>query len=94
MGKDGKDGATYDLELVLPKLLLLRLIQKRKVADMLDEDVPQDGELGFLRRHFALLRLERRAEALQRRGGIELADLPFDLVGNEFSLQVCAISTR
>lgn len=60
---------------------------------MLDEDVPQNGELGFLRRHLALLRLERRAEALQRRGRIELADLPFDLVGNEFSLQVCAVST-
>lgn len=58
---------------------------------MLDEDVPQDGELGFLRRHFALLRLERRAEALQRRGGIELVDLPFDLVGNKFSLQVYAV---
>lgn len=58
---------------------------------MLDEDVPQDGELGFLRRHFALLRLERRAEALQGRGRIELVDLPFDLVGNEFSLQVYAV---
>jgi hypothetical protein len=46
---------THDLKLILPKLLLSRLVQKWKVANMVDKDVPQNGELGFLGRHFALL---------------------------------------
>lgn len=37
---------TYHLELVLPELLLLRLVEKRKVAHMVDEDVPEHGEIG------------------------------------------------
>lgn len=77
-----------DLEPVLPKLLLLSLVEKREIANMVDKDVSQNRQLGFLGRHFALFRLERRTEALQGRGGIELADLPLDLICDELPLQV------
>jgi hypothetical protein len=36
---------TYDLELILPKLLLPGLIQKWKVSHMMDEDIAKDRKL-------------------------------------------------
>jgi hypothetical protein len=35
----------YHLELVLPELLLAGLVEEGKVADVVDEDIAQDGEL-------------------------------------------------
>jgi hypothetical protein len=34
---------TYHLQFVLPKLLLLRLIKKRKLSNMVDKNVSKDG---------------------------------------------------
>jgi hypothetical protein len=42
---------TYNLELVLPKFLLLRLVEEWKIPYMVDEDVPEEGQLGVLRRN-------------------------------------------
>jgi hypothetical protein len=33
---------TYHLQFVLPKFLLLRLVQERELSDMMDEEIPQD----------------------------------------------------
>ena len=66
---------------------------------MVDEDVPQYGQFGIDRGHFAKVGLERRAEPFQGSRRVEFADLPVDLFGNEFPLQVCgregqAVSSR
>jgi hypothetical protein len=46
---------TNNLQLVLPKLLLLGLVQEREVANMMYEDISQYRELGVLRRNLALV---------------------------------------
>jgi hypothetical protein len=46
---------TYDLELVLPKLLLLRLVEEWELADMVDEDISQDWKLRIKGGDFAEL---------------------------------------
>ena len=47
------DSRTYHLQLVLPKLLLLRLVQEREIADVVYEDVAKDGEFRVLWSDFA-----------------------------------------
>jgi hypothetical protein len=84
-------GCTYDLQLFLPKLLLLRLIQKRKLSDMMHKDIPQDRQLRVQRTYFAKVGFERRAEALECGGGVELCDLVLDLLGYQLALQVCCL---
>lgn len=42
---------TYNLEFVLPKLLLFRLVQEWEIPHMVDEDVSEEGQLGVLRRN-------------------------------------------
>lgn len=61
---------TYHLELVLPELLLLCLVEKREVAHMVDEDVPEDGEVGFEGGYFPKIGLEGGAESAQRSGRV------------------------
>lgn len=55
---------------------------------MVDEDVPQNGQLRVQRRDLPKFGLERRAESPERRGGVELRNLPFDLLRDELALQV------
>lgn len=80
--------ATYHLQPILPKLLLPRLVEKWKLADMVDKDVAQDRQLRVERRHLAILGPEGGAEAPQRRRRVELCDFPFDLLRDELALQV------
>jgi hypothetical protein len=51
------------LEFVLPKLLLLGLVEKGKLANMVNEYIPQDGELRIEGRDLAKLGLERGAKS-------------------------------
>jgi len=78
------------LQLVLPELLLLGLVEEGKLAHMVDEDVSKERELRVQRRDLAKVGLEGRAEASQRCGRVELRNLPFDLFGNEFALEICS----
>jgi len=55
---------------------------------MVDEDVPQDGELAVDRGHLAEGTAEGGAEALEGSGRVELADLELRLSRDEFSLEV------
>lgn len=36
---------THHLQLILPKFLLVCLVEEREVANMVDEDIPEDREL-------------------------------------------------
>lgn len=56
--------STNHLKLILPKLLLPRSVEKRKVADMMNEDVAQQGQLGIFWCDFASVRSERSAKTL------------------------------
>jgi len=76
------------LQLVLPELLLPRLVEEGKVADMVNEYVSKYGKLRFLWRYLAALRSKRCAEPLERRWGVEFVDLPLDLLGHQLALQV------
>lgn len=80
--------ATHHLELVLPKLLLLCLVEEGKVANMVNEDVSQDRELRIEGGNLAHVGLERRAKTLESGGRVEFRDLIPDLLGDEFSLEV------
>lgn len=80
--------ATHNLQFVLPKLLLLGLIEKGKIANMVNKDVSQDGQLRVQGGDFANVGFERGAESLERGRRIELANLPFHLVREEFALEV------
>lgn len=84
----GCAGLTYHLKLVLPELLLPRLIEERKVAHMVDEDVPEDGQLGVEGGDLPKVGLERGAEPAQGSRGVELGDLVLDLFGQELSFEV------
>lgn len=84
----GGVAATYHLQLVLPKLLLAGLVEEGKVANMVNEDVAKDGQLGVEGRDFADVRLEGRAEALEGGGGVELRHLILDLLCDELALEV------
>ncbi len=79
---------TYHLQFVLPKLLLPRLIEKGKLADMMDEDVSQDGQLRVQGGDLAVFRLERSTKAAERCGRVELCYFPFDLLRDELPLQI------
>ena len=79
---------TYHLELVLPELLLLGLIKEREVAHMVDEDVPEDGEVGVERGDLPKVGLEGGAESAQGGGGVELGDFSLDLLREELSLEI------
>lgn len=65
-------GGTHHLQLVLPELLLPGLVEERKLADMVDEDVAQDGEFGVERRDLAEFGFEGGAKAAQGGWGVEL----------------------
>lgn len=41
-----RKGLEEDLQLVLPEFFLARLVEEGEVADMVDEDVAEDGEFG------------------------------------------------
>lgn len=84
----GRSGA-HHLQLVLPKLLLLRLIQKREFSNMMHENISQDRQIRIQWGDFTKLRSKRRAESLEGGWGVELSDLEFDLLGNEFALEIC-----
>lgn len=56
--------ATHHLQLFLPELRLLRLVEERKVANMMDEDVSKDWEFGIKGRDLAVLGTKWRTESL------------------------------
>lgn len=84
-----RKGLEEDLQLVLPKFLLAGLVQEREVADMVDEDVTENGEFRIDGGDFAVFGLEGGAEAVQGSWGVEFGDLGADLVGDEFAFEVC-----
>lgn len=63
---------TNRLELVLPELLLLGLVEEGKVADVVDEDIAEDGQLRILGCYLAGVGSKGSAEALEGGGGCEL----------------------
>lgn len=75
-----------DLQLVLPEFLLAGLVEEGELAHMVYEDEAEDGQLGVVGRYFAEFGLEGRAEAAEGGRGVEFADLPADLLRNEFAL--------
>jgi len=56
---------------------------------MVDEDVPEDGQLRVEGGHLAILRFEGGAEPPERRGRVQLRDLPLNLLGDQLALQIC-----
>ena len=82
-------GTSYHLQFILPELLLAGLVEKGELAHMMDEDVPQDGQLRVEGGHLAVLGPEGCTESLQRGGRVELRDLPFRLLRDELALEVC-----
>lgn len=57
--------ATYDLQFVLPKLLLLRLVQEREIAHMVHEYISQNREFGMFRSNFTPLGSEWGSKVLE-----------------------------
>lgn len=82
------------MQLVLPELLLPRLVKERELADVVAEDVAEDGQAGVERRDLADVGLEWRAEAAEGRGRVELGDLPFCLLADELPFKVWCVSAR
>lgn len=87
-----RKGLEEDLQLVLPEFLLAGLVQEGEVADMMDEDVAQDGEFGVNGGDFAVFGFEGGAEAVQGGWGVEFGDFGADLVGDEFAFEVCQVT--
>jgi hypothetical protein len=56
--------ATYSLELVLPKLLFLGLVEEWEIPHMVYKDIAEEGQLRVLGRNLARIRAKRRTEAL------------------------------
>lgn len=81
-------GCTYDLQLFLPELLLLRLIEKRKLPNMVHKDIPQNRQLRVQRADLAKVGFKGGAEALECGGRVELCNLVLDLLGYQLALQV------
>ncbi len=54
---------THHLQLILPKLLLLGLVEEGELADMVDKDISEDGQLGIEGRHLPEFGLERCTES-------------------------------
>jgi hypothetical protein len=81
-------GATYSLQLILPKLLLLGLVQEREVADMVHEYEAKNGEFGVFWSDLALVRAERRPKALEGCGRRELGDFEACLLREELALEI------
>jgi hypothetical protein len=77
------------LELVLPKLLLLCLVQEREVANMVYEYVAEEREVRVFGGDLACIRLERRAESLEGGRVGQLGDFELGLLGYEFAFKVC-----
>ena len=59
---------TYDLQLILPKLLLTRLVEEWKVAHMVNENIPQNGQFRIHGRNLAKFRLKWCSKAMQSGG--------------------------
>lgn len=79
---------TYHLELVLPELLLLRLVEKWKVAHMVDEDVSEYREIRVERGYLSKIGLEGGAESAQGSRGVQLGDFTPNLLREELSLEI------
>lgn len=79
---------THHLQLVLPEFLLAGLVEKRKLADMVDKDIAQERKFRVDRRDLANIRLEGSAEAAEGRGRVELGDLPFGLLSDQLPFEV------
>jgi hypothetical protein len=56
---------------------------------MMHENISQDRKIRIQGGDFTKLRSKRRAESLEGGWGVELSDLEFDLLGNEFALEIC-----
>jgi hypothetical protein len=63
---------TYHLELVLPELLLLGLVEEWEFADMVDEDVPKDWKLRIKGGYLAEVRFERGTKSSEGSWGVQL----------------------
>lgn len=86
-----KKKKTYHLQLILPKLLLARLVQKWEIAHMMHKNIPQNWQLRIDRRDLAELRFKRGAETVQGGGGVQLSDFIADLVTDEFALEILGL---
>lgn len=80
---------THHLQPILPKLLLVGLIEEGKVADVVDEDVAQDRQVRIDGGHLAIVRFEGSAKAAQSGRGGQLGDLMAHLAADELTLEVC-----
>lgn len=87
-----RKGLEEDLQLVLPEFFLAGLVQEGEVADMMNEDVAQDGEFGVNGGNFAVFGFEGGAEAVQGGWGVEFGDFSANLVGDEFAFEVCQVT--
>lgn len=68
------------MQFVLPKLLFPRLVEKRKIANMVHEDVAEDGKLRIQRGDFAIVGLEGGAESSECGGRVEFMYFVLDLL--------------
>ena len=82
------------MKFVLPKLLLLGLVEEGELANMVYEDVAQEWKLRVNGRHFSELGLEGGAESSQGGRRVKLRDLPVHLFRDEFSLEICVVASR
>jgi hypothetical protein len=81
---------TYNLQAILPELFFMGLIQERKFADMVNEDISQNREIRIQRRDLAILGPKGSTKSLQCRWRGELLDFIVRLIGYEFSFQICS----
>jgi hypothetical protein len=79
---------TYHLQFVLPKLLLLGLVEKREVAHMVNEYEAQQRELRVLGSNLAGVGAEGRAKALEGGGRREFGDFILCLARDELALEI------
>ena len=67
----------------------MRLVEKREIADMVNEDISKDREFRVDRSEFAEFGPERLAKAAEGRGGVQLGNLASDFPPDEFAFEVC-----
>jgi len=65
----------------LPELLLAGLVEEGEVADMVDEDVAEDGQFGVFGGDFARVGAEGGTEAAESGGRVKFGDFVLRLLG-------------
>lgn len=77
------------MELILPELLLLGLVEKGEVSNMVNEDIAKDRQFRVDGGDLAKFRSKWGAKSLQCGGGVEFVDFAPHLESDEFALEVC-----